>query len=715
MNATETLMKTMSNMIRQNARIIEQMGRVVQTQNANVFSVPKTLKAPMPIPAKRNEAVSLVPEKLNTPAPEPVKREAAASPVKGTRVSRELERLMNPEQYSASGMAQEDLKHIIGLYGSAIENIYELGAGQKWMLEASRRVKSAFFLQILNKAVINFDLPAFRQQADEVCRKHESLRSAFVCNDVQQPYRVVLKARQPEINCFDLSDLDMEEFDARIPRLMEADRQRGFDLERDSLLRINIYKCCEENTYAIVLSQPHINSDGTSLGILFRDLFVGYALDMNGIDKKVESQSYQSYAEYLNNIDTQKELDFWRDTLLNEDEDQLLPGQQSNALDYDNASLFVPLEESELSWLEQARKKYKVTQFTILQGLWGIMAARLKGRREMVFGVITSGRDAGVTDSMGLSGGFVNPVPMRIHFEEDESLSSFFMKVQKDFLSVMENSHLSPGEIQEELGRTKPLFSHLLNNHNFAKPKKSSFSAGVIPGIHLIGGDVYDNLSEDLCVYFTVLNGQQGCNYSYNSRAFSKEVIELLSENYRTLYHALGELDVDSRVNDLPQIDSEMILAAQQTKEIENIKIAGMLKKHPVFSGVSDDMLIALAKMSRLSHYAEDQMIVRKGNIQADFPVLLRGKCVLYGETREGWNNPLRILKEGDILDYSALFSEGKTPFTVVSSTPESTVLFIPVEELKSFMNTHPEGLLEIASMLDRDRQRFMRLWIGVE
>ena len=72
-----------------------------------------------------------------------------------------------------------------------------------------------------------------------------------------------------------------------------------------------------------------------------------------------------------------------------------------------------------------------------------------------------------------------------------------------------------------------------------------------------------------------------------------------------------------------------------------------------------------------------------------------------------------RIFKEGDILDYSPLFSEEKTPFTVVNSASESTVLFIPAEELRSFMNAYPEGLIEIARMLDRDRQRFMALWIS--
>ena len=71
---------------------------------------------------------------------------------------------------------------------------------------------------------------------------------------------------------------------------MEADRIRGFDLEKDSLLRINVYKSGKKDTYSMVVSQPHINTDGTSVGVLFKELYVGYTLDLNGIDKKIESQ-----------------------------------------------------------------------------------------------------------------------------------------------------------------------------------------------------------------------------------------------------------------------------------------------------------------------------------------------------------------------------------------------------------------------------------------
>lgn len=715
MYSSYELMKTMGRMIAQNACIIDQMGRMAgmgaKLGTARYDRRDTAAEAAKPMP----ESSPAFPGPTEMKKPSAGLDRKSVSAAKKTRVSRELDRLLDPARYSASGIAEEDLRHIVGLYGDAVENIYELGPGQKWMLEAGRRVKSAFFLQVLTKAVIPFDPAAFRQQAEEVCQKHESLRSAFVCKDVQQPYRVILKDRQPEINCFDLSDLDMEEFDERISKLMEADRRRGFNLEREALLRINIYKCCEENTYAIVVSQPHINSDGTSFAILFRDLFVGYALDMNGIDKKIESQSYREFAEHLHTVDKQKELEFWKETLKDAEEDQLLPGQQINALDYHSASLFVPFDERELSILEQAQKIFKVTQFTVLQGLWGIMTARLKTRRQMVFGAITSGRCSHVTDSMELSGGFVNAVPTKTSFEDDESLAAFFQKVQKDFLNCLEHDHLSPGEIQEALGRKQPLFSHLLNNHNFARPKTGSFSGAVLPGIKIIGGDVYDNLSEDLCVYFTVIDGKQGCNYSYNCHAFSNEVIQLLSENYKAMLGALEELGSESKISALPKMNAGVILAAQDTKKTEIVKIAGMLKKHPIFCGASDDDLIALAADSWIVRYTEGRMIVKEGTVRKNLPVLFKGRCILYGETPSGWNNPMCVLKEGEILDYSPLFSEEKTTHTVMSSSPGATVVFIPEELLKSFLYAHPAGFLEITRMVDRDRQRFMKLWMKAE
>ena len=685
------MLRAAGEMIRENSLAISRLSRACEGQAAGWAPWPEAGK----LEAKRGKTV-----------PRAKKTEGSARP---------LEALLDPERYTARQISRADLNHIIGLYGSSVEDIYEPGAGQRWMLEEGQHVKNAFFLQILTKAVIQFEPPVFRQRADEVCRSHESLRSAFVIQGTERPYRVVLKDRHPEINCFDYSDLDMDAFDEKIQRCMESDRQRGFDLERDSLLRINIYKSCEKDTYAIILSQPHVNSDGTSLGILFSDLFIGYALDLNGIDKKLEAQSYQAYAEHLNQVDAEKELSFWRERLRDLEEDQLLPGQLSSGLDYDSTSLAVPFEDGELEILKQARKTYGVTQFTLLQGLWGLMVAGLKGRDHAAFGVITSGRDADVSDSMTLSGGFVNALPMKVTCRSETPVSDYFKGIQREFRRCLENSHCSPGQIRDALGRKEPVFSHLLNQHNFVRPKGSGFSQGGFSGIRIIGGDVYDNLSADLCVYFTNVGDGQGCNYAYNARAFSGEVIQLLAEQFKALIAALKDAPADMTLGAFPKPSPEIIAAAALTRRNEQLKIAGALKKHPVFSGTGDDELLELAGVCRLEHYAADEIIVKKGVYLQELPILLRGTAVLHGETREGWSNPLRVRKSGSILSFAPVFEEEKTGHMTVNGQGEALVLLLPRKALTEYLARHPEGTLELARQLHEERNIFMKLWTNAD
>ncbi len=666
----------------------------------------------IPVKIPGQSPTAKVQAQVPTVKPEPVKKPELKKPSE-TRISKELKELLDPNRYSADSISENDLRHIIGQYGSTVENIYELAAGQKWMLEAAKRVKSAFFLQFLIKAVIKLDLAAFRQQADEVCRKHESLRSAFVVKGVEQPYRIILNNRVPEINCFDFSDLSMEEFDEKIRTCMETDRKRGFDLERDSLLRISIYKSCEEDTYALIISQPHINSDGTSIGIMLKDLFMGYVLDMNGIDRKIEKQSYQNYSDYLGKIDTAKELDFWKKGLNGIDEDQFLPGQQINDLDYSSSRLFVPFDDDELTVLKEAAKTYKVTQFTILQGLWGIAIARLKQRKQIVYGAITAGRDANVSDSMAIEGGFVNAIPVVINFDDDETLEDFFHSLQKNFLEYMNNSHVAPDQIREYIGRKQPIFTHLLNNQNFATPKGSGFAMGGKTGVQIIGGDLYDNLSEDLCVYITQMNGRLGCNYSYNSHAFSKTVIEILSLHLKKMIRALINNGTEGTIGMLPEADSGMIEVAQDIRQINTARIAGLLKRNPVFKDMTEDDLLKLAAGCRMESFTEDEMIIKNGERVSSLPIIVSGICTLYKQTGEGWNNPVSMVRSGGIADYSCLFEGEISQNTVVAGSSDVEVIFIPHDALEGFILQHPEIMKEISRAIYKDRKTFMNLWVN--
>ena len=71
--------------------------------------------------------------------------------------------------YTSDNLNDADLESIVTRVGTKIENIYDLTPGQRWMLKASSKVTSEFFLQFLFKAVIPLKSYALRQKLDEVC------------------------------------------------------------------------------------------------------------------------------------------------------------------------------------------------------------------------------------------------------------------------------------------------------------------------------------------------------------------------------------------------------------------------------------------------------------------------------------------------------------------------------------------------------------------
>jgi hypothetical protein len=279
----------------------------------------------------------------------------------------------------------------------------------------------------------------------------------------------------------------------------------------------------------------------------------------------------------------------------------------------------------------------------------------------------------------------------------------------------MKNSHCSPGQIKDALGHKESVFSHILDNHNFAKPKSGGLSQGGFSGIRFIGGDVYDNLSEDLCVYFTSVDGKQGCNYSYNARAFSREVIQLFGECFKSMIAALKKTSADMTVDMLPSLNADLIYRAEDTRKNEQVKIAGSLKKHPVFREAGDEELLTLASFCFREHFVEDEMIVRKGEALQMLPILLKGRAIVFGESREGWSNPLRIKGAGSILSFTPLFEDERTGSMVTSGEEGAIVLFIPQEALLDFLFRHPESMLEASRLLYQERKDFIKLWLGAE
>lgn len=660
-----------------------------------------------------------------TVQPAPMKAGAAQASAKndsGTAQAPSGAPQIADRQYSAGEIPAADLERIVTLCGTSnIEEIYDVTGMQEMMIRRMRKIKDSYVLQFMIRTKLKLDPIAFREQVDKVCVNLDNLRSVYIYRHMSRPYRVVMKNRTTDVNFFDLTDqlrdLSPEAVSSKLEELMEADRRNGFDLERDSLLRILIYKLGEDDTYAILFSQPHVNSDGISVSMLFRDIFIGYGLKQStGVDLPIAQSTFREYAEYLKSVDKEKELAWWREYLSGFGGEICLPGYTPSNLDYELNLHFQPFGEETVKALKELQKSCKATFATIIQAVWAILLARLTGTTDVVFGSVTAGRDSAVANSMQISGGFINTLLLRSGLKPETSFVEAVQALQKDYQSAMEFSHCSPEEVRGSLGRESALTNHILNFHNYSRNKAGTPSAqSALPGFEILGMDVYDNLSYDLALYFRENDaGQYGCTFAYNSRTYARETIQLIGDYFRQYLEVTAEREGLLTVGDYPAPDLVLFELTQQAVAMERFKKAAFLKSVSVFQGVDDDALMRLTENAVVRSFMKDDQVFGRDDGRDGICLVMEGFIDLSLTASDGWNRKFSFEGRGHMLPLSGVGrGEGRTVATVSSAT--ATLMEIPEEDLKQLLAEYPEVALRMIRTLENKWLNYGRLWANME
>lgn len=605
------------------------------------------------------------------------------------------------------------MEEILAEYGTDVEDIFDLGGGQKWMFEEGRVVKDAFFLQILFKAKIKLKASALRAQVDRVTGTRENLRSAFVYRNVSHPYRVVCKNRRAEMNFRDISDVPKEELDEKLKSIMEADRRRGFKLDTDPLIRISVLKTYQMDTYAIILSQPHINSDGVSVMHLLKDIFVDYSLDMMGIPTELQEQDFKEYAKHLEGVDKKAEAEYWIETYKGYEGNLEVPGiLEDMGGEYRNEILLHMFDDELQEKLKKLPGKYKATINTVMQAAWSILLMKLHGLTDVSFGVITSGRDGEVTKSNQITGGFVNALPVRVKCDEDISVTELVSRIQVQFAQSMKNSHLSPGEIEQAVGRKKPLFDHLLNFHNFSGAGGFAKRAAV-PGVSVLESTMYDNLASELTIYFIKKEEKYGMRFSYNESRFSKTRIAILTDIYVKIIEQICNANKSIKLSQIECPGMEAFDEAAKIEQNEKRQLYEFVRNLPIAKGLDESVVRELVNASEVKGYTEDETILLEGENPSGLYYVFAGNVALFKRDFSQWNTVLRVLKSGEIITVSGLDEEQKTYASAVAYGGDTQVICIPREKLNSLISRFPQLAVRVALETDNVAKRYAVLWIN--
>jgi amino acid adenylation domain-containing protein/non-ribosomal peptide synthase protein (TIGR01720 family) len=372
---------------------------------------------------------------------------------------------LTPHDLTYHGLTIDQLDYLQSHY--AIEDIYELSPMQTVLHFHHQMEQSVnnFFVQTSCRVEGRLNLDVLKESLDVVIKRYDVLRTLFLDKFADIPLQIVLKDRKAEFSYVDLRGAySIEDL---INNYRRNDRSRRFDLSNDPLVRLVVLQV-SENSYEFIFSHPHIVMDGWSLTYILRDLRSVYHARMERIEIPLPvSPKYGTYVAWaISRLNEGSPVPFWRTYLQGYQTAVSVPkaNRITRARQVELSSISFDFDANELATFS---KNNQVTINTVLQCAWGVLLAKYNNTNDVVFGSVTSGRPAHVPDVESMVGVFINTIPVRIHYAQDETVLKLIMRIQENAIALRDHEFDPIDQILQASNLHKNLFDHIMILENY--------------------------------------------------------------------------------------------------------------------------------------------------------------------------------------------------------------------------------------------------------
>ncbi|AME05064.1 non-ribosomal peptide synthetase [Bacillus siamensis] len=343
-----------------------------------------------------------------------------------------------------------------------IQDIYPLSFMQEGMLFHSLldHDSRAYFEQAVFTISGQLDRERFQKSIDAVFERYDIFRTTFIHKNVAKPRQVVLKNRPSRVQFHDISHLDEKAQDMYADRFGKEDKDKGFDLQSDPLMRVSILKKAPER-YVCIWSHHHIVMDGWCFGIVMKEFLMIYQSLGDGRLPSLEPvQPYGKYIKWLMKQDRKEAESFWKTRLADLEQTASLPKKSAEPNGELEQAVFT-ISEEQTNELKNIAARAGATLNTVFQALWGILLQRVSRCEDAVFGSVVSGRPsdlAGVEKMVGL---FINTIPVRVK-SGSFSFLELVRHLQQETLQAEAYSYYPLYDIQAQSPLKQALFDHII-------------------------------------------------------------------------------------------------------------------------------------------------------------------------------------------------------------------------------------------------------------
>ncbi len=356
------------------------------------------------------------------------------------------------------------------IYKENIKDIYPLSSMQEGMffhamLDNTSRL---YFLQTAYRAHEEMDIGAVEKSLNQLVERHDILRTAFVQPDRHRPLQVVLKKRAVAFHYEDISARD--DIDAYLTRYKEEDISHLFDLGKDLLIRVAVFKLAPRE-YCFVWSFHHILMDGWCIGILIAEHLESYkAFIENRSFVLPEPKPYGTFIQWLEKQDRDVSRQYWKELLGGYKTMSGIPSLKalkSREQGYKIEMTRYPLGTERSRRIETFAAGMQVTVSSLFQAAWAVVLGAFNDKRDVVFGAVVSGRPPQIDGVETILGSFMTTIPVRIRFSPDMPFSALAKQAQEEALESEPHHHYSLAEIQAQTPLKQNLFDHIFVFENY--------------------------------------------------------------------------------------------------------------------------------------------------------------------------------------------------------------------------------------------------------
>lgn len=313
------------------------------------------------------------------------------------------------------------------------------------------------------------DLGLLEESYSQLVNRHGALRTSFTQQFAGTILQIVRNSVTPVFSFIDGkgAEFDLEEF-------KKADWKKGFHLSGESLMRLTIVELNEER-YEFIWSSHHILMDGWCVSVLINDFFeILNAVRLGSTLNNPTPKPYSNYINWISELEEEHSLSYWEGVLDEVNETAIVPTQQVDLTKpFTEQQNTMVIDGEQFSALNQFCRKSSITLNSYVQGVWGYLLANYNYTNDVVFGSVVSGRPATLDGADEMIGLFINTIPVRVKFDENDSPKSLLERVHKQSIDGNDHHYLNLSEVQSQSALGMDLIDHIMVFENFAVKETS--------------------------------------------------------------------------------------------------------------------------------------------------------------------------------------------------------------------------------------------------